>query len=127
MPRRGNGSGPGRITAPGPDRVPLRTSASGGDRLGVGTDLNLARLGLLQDGDVHGKHAAGVAGLDLVGVDRVRETEPPGAGAHPPLAGERLPPPGVLLRPPRARPEAPAVPRGVHSLRVQSLELDTQP
>src|SRR5258708_38123623 len=108
MTSSGNGSGPGRITAPGPDRVPLRTSASGGDRLGVGTDLDLARLGLLQDGDVHGKHAAGVAGLDLVGVDRVRETEPAGVGAPPPRADGRLLPPRVLFRPPGAAGPRPA-------------------
>src|SRR5258708_16207892 len=97
MTSSGNGSGPGRITAPGPDRVPLRTSASGGDRLGVGTDLDLARLGLLQDGGVHGKHAAGVAGLDLVGVDRVRDTEPAGARPPYPLAREPLLPPPLPL------------------------------
>src|SRR5258708_16608719 len=101
MTSSGNGSGPGRITAPGPDRVPLRTSASGGDRLGVGTDLDLARLGLLQDGDVHGKHAAGVAGLDLVGVDPVRETEPAGLGARHPLPdGRPLPPLSPFPPPP---------------------------
>src|SRR5258708_18257177 len=99
MTSSGNGSGPGRITAPGPDRVPLRTSASGGDRLGVGTDLDLARLGLLQDGDVHSQHAVGVAGLDLVGVDRVREAEPAGVTAPPPPPGEAPLPPARLLRP----------------------------
>src|SRR6202042_2113795 len=91
---RGKFSGPGRIHRAGPGQS---TSASGGDGLGVGTDLDLARLGLLRNRDVHGKHAVGVVGLDLVGVNRVRQADTTGVGTHHPLADERLLALGVLL------------------------------
>ncbi len=75
------------------------TAASGLDRLGVGTDLDLACLGLLRHRDADGQHARVEAGLDVVGVDRVGEVDLPGERTRYPLADERLLALGVLLAP----------------------------
>jgi hypothetical protein len=50
--------------------------ASGGDRLGVGANLDLAQLGLLLDRNAHGQDAGLEIGLDLVGAGRVGEVQP---------------------------------------------------
>src|SRR5580693_2349810 len=72
-------------------------------------DLDLARLRLLQDRDPDLEDAVGVAGLDRLGVQALRQPHPAGERAHGALAHEELVVLGPLLLPLPADGQDPAV------------------
>src|SRR5690348_17227460 len=72
-------------------------------------NLDLARLRLLGDRDPDLEDAVGVAGLDRVGVQGLRQPQPPGERAHRALAHEELVVLGPLFLPLPADRQDPAV------------------